>query len=313
MCWTTTEGMGIPSLARIFDLINLSKLENLFPIQRWGRPRYPRVAMLAALLVLYLKGLGSYRDLADFLAKDHFWARKCGFDDRTPDQSSFSRFLSSLDVRTMDAVNRILVDELRRAGVIGDTWAIDSTLLEASRRDLEAAWGWDDINKMFVWGYKVHAIVDANSELPSQIMASPANISDCQFAVPLLTRAATNLRTVPRFVAADKGYDSREIREHVDFWMDSEAIIKSIRRTGVETVYDRRFRKLYRRRTSVERLFSKLESMNLLRRFRVFGTKTIEKLFRIIGIGFLVLALLAVHTRKKRLLRSPKRILRSLS
>ncbi|HIJ17341.1 MAG TPA: hypothetical protein HA364_06170 [Thermoplasmata archaeon] len=99
----------------------------------------------------------------------------------------------------------------------------------------------------------------------------------------------------------------------MDFWMDSEAIIKSIRRTGVETVYDRRFRKLYRRRTSVERFFSKLESMNLLRRFRVFGTKTIEKLFRLIGIGFLVLALLAVRTRRKGLLRSPKRVLRSLS
>ena len=39
--------------------------------------------MLAAVLVLYLKGLGSYRDLAHFLPKDHFWARKCGFDART--------------------------------------------------------------------------------------------------------------------------------------------------------------------------------------------------------------------------------------
>jgi len=304
--------MGIPSLARIFDQINLSMLENLFPTQRWGRPRYPRVAMLAALLVLYLKGLGSYRDLADFLAKDHFWARKCGFDKRTPDQSSFSRFLSSLDIRTMDTINRILFEELQRAGVIGDTWVIDSTLLEASRKDLEARWGWDDINKRFVWGYKVHAIVDWESELPIQIMASPANISDCSLAVPLLTRAATNLRYVPRFVVADKGYDTREIREHIDFWMDSEAIIKSIERTDIKPVYDRRFRKLYRRRGSVERFFSKLESMNLLRRFRVFGTRTIEKLFRLIGIGFLVLALLAIHMYGRRLLRSPKGLMRSL-
>jgi len=268
--------------------------------------------MLAALLVRYLRGLGSYRDLEDFLAKDHFWARKCGFDERTPDQSSFSRFLSSLDVRTMDTINRILFEELQRAGVIGDTWTIDSTLLEASRKDLEAAWGRDDINKRFVWGYKVHAIVDAESELPIQIMASPANINDCSLAVPLLTRAATNLRSVPRFVIADKAYDSREVREHVDFWMDSEAIIKSIERTDIKPVYDMRFRRLYRRRASVERFFSKLESMNLLRRLRVFGTRTIEKLFRLIGIGFLVLALLAVHTCGRRLLRSPKGLMRSL-
>jgi transposase len=93
--------------------------------------------MLAAVLVLYLKGLGSYRDLAHFLAKDHFWARKCGFDARTPDLSSFSRFLSSLD-RLLDAINRILFEELRRAGVIGDKWAVDSTFLEASFKDPEA-------------------------------------------------------------------------------------------------------------------------------------------------------------------------------
>ncbi len=102
--------MGIPSLTRIFDLMNLSKLENLFPTQHWGRPRYARTTMLAALLVMCLKGLGSYRDLQDFLAKDHFWARKCGFDARTPDQSSFSRFLSSLDVRTLDAINKLLFE-----------------------------------------------------------------------------------------------------------------------------------------------------------------------------------------------------------
>ncbi|MGQ9587911.1 MAG: transposase [Thermoplasmata archaeon] len=106
--------MGIPSLAHMFDQINLSKLENLFPTQRWGRPRYVRTAMLAAVLVLYLRGLGSYRYLSDFLAKDHFWARKCGFEDRTPDQSSFSRFLSLLDDRMLDRINGIFVEEVRR-------------------------------------------------------------------------------------------------------------------------------------------------------------------------------------------------------
>jgi len=203
--------------------------------------------------------------------------------------------------------------EIQRGGKEWREWAIDSTLLEASRKDLEAAWGWDDINKRFVWGYKVHAIVDAESELPLQMIVSPANLNDCSLAVPLLTRAATNLRYVPRFVIADKGYDSRKIREHIDFWMDSEAIIKCIERTDIKPVYDMRFRRLYRRRASVERFFSKLESMNLLRRLRVFGTRTIEKLFRLIGIGFLVLALLAVHTHKRGLLRSPKGLMRSLS
>jgi len=304
--------MGIPSLAHIFDQINLSKLENLFPTQRWGRPRYARTAMLAAVLVLYLKGLGSYRDLSSFLAKNHFWVRKCGFDDRTPDQSSFSRFLSSLDDRLLDCINRILFEELRRAGAIGDKWAVDSTFLEASFKDPDAAWGWDDTYEKYIWGFKIHTIVDAESELPIQMLLSPARDTDGRHAIPLLTRAAANLGFVPRFVIADKAYDSRKVREHIDFWMNSEAIIKSIKRTKLEPVYDYRFKLLYNRRTSVERFFSRLEALNLLRRFRVFGMKTVEKLVRLIGIGFLVLALLAVHIRKRRLLRSPKRLLRSL-
>ena len=268
--------------------------------------------MLAAILVLYLKGLGSYRDLADFLAKDHFWARKCGFDERTPDQSSFSRFLSSLDIRTMDTINKVLFEELVRAGVIGDKWAVDSTFLEASWKDTDAAWGWDDTYEKYIFGYKIHTIVDAESELPVQMILSPANEQDCRHAIPLLTRAATNLGFIPRFVIADKAYDSRRIREHIDFWMDSEAVIKSIQRTKLQTVYDERFNGVYKRRTSVERFFSRLEALNLLRRFRVFGMKIVEKLVRLIGIGFLVLALLAVHTRRRRLLRSPKGLMRSL-
>jgi hypothetical protein len=68
--------------------------------------------MLAAVLVLYLKGLGSYRDLAHFLAQKRSLARKCGFDARTPDQSSFYRLLSSLVDKLLDAVNRILFEEL---------------------------------------------------------------------------------------------------------------------------------------------------------------------------------------------------------
>lgn len=115
-----TEGIGIPSLARLFDQISLSKRENLFPTQHRGRPRYARIAMLAAVLVLYLKGMGSYRDLSHFLAKKWSMARKCSFHDRTPDQSSFSRFLSSPDDRMLESINRILVEELRRAGVMGD-------------------------------------------------------------------------------------------------------------------------------------------------------------------------------------------------
>jgi len=113
-------------------------------------------------------------------------------------------------------------------------------------------------------------------------------------------------------VIADKGYDSRKVREHIDFWMDGEAIIKSIKRTKLVPVYDDRFTLLYKKRTGVERFFSRLDALNLLRRFRIFEMKTMEKLVRLIGIGFLVLALFAAHIRKKGLLRSPKRLLRSL-
>jgi len=203
----------------MFDQTNLSKLENLFPTQRWGRPRYARTAMLAAVLVLYLRGLGSYRYLSDFLAKDHFWARKCGFEDRTPDQSSFSRFLSLLDDRVLDTINGILVEEVRRAGVIGDKWAVDSTFLEASFKDPDANWGWDDTYEKYIWGFKIHTIVDAESELPIQMLLSPAKGADCNHALPLVFGHVT---TSP--IVSDKDWSASERQTRIQQRRSTEEV-----------------------------------------------------------------------------------------
>ncbi|MGQ9587534.1 MAG: transposase [Thermoplasmata archaeon] len=85
-------------------------------------------------------------------------------------------------------------------------------------------------------GFKIHAVVDAESELPVQMLLSPARETDSRHAIPLLTRAATSLGFVPRFVIADKGYDSRKLREHIRF----------IQRTRIAIVYDERFEGIYK-------------------------------------------------------------------
>jgi hypothetical protein len=56
--------------------------------------------------------------------------------------------------------------------------------------------------------------------------------------------------------------------------MDSEAIIKSIERMDIKPVYDRRFRRLYRKRASVERFFSKEQESTRTRTRRPSSANT---------------------------------------
>jgi len=46
------------------------------------------------------------------------------------------------------------------------------------------SWGWDHVEEQFVYGYKVHVIVDVSTELPVMISVTKANVHDStQFAV----------------------------------------------------------------------------------------------------------------------------------
>jgi hypothetical protein len=78
--------------------------------------------------------------------------------------------------------------------------------------DKDAAWGvrgLRGLKKLYVFGYKLHAIVESSLEIPLQFTVSPANRHETKFFKPQLTELiARGIK--PKYVEADAAYYSRE-------------------------------------------------------------------------------------------------------
>jgi len=114
-----------------------------------GRKPHQPLAMIKALILKEIMQIPSKRKLAEFLKKNEYWCRKCGFK-KPPHHDSFSKFIKRLGRDTFIEIFEELVKSLRRAGVLsGDIMAIDSTLIKAYSRpkegrepsDPDAKWG----------------------------------------------------------------------------------------------------------------------------------------------------------------------------
>ena len=190
------------------------------------------------------------------------------------------------------------VDVLRgQLHQFGKGVAIDSTDISAYSRpnnptDKDARWSKKTKRGRGFWwfGYKAHVVADVVSELPIHVEVTPANINDSRAFTPILERANVS----PTWVMADAGYDSLENHRFVYDDMKAIPIIKLNRRgkrkatrvlhrTAEEVrVHNIReyagvwresemWMQLYARRTSVERLFSRMKEHRRLRTLRHKG------------------------------------------
>lgn len=295
------KGMG--SIQRtIIEKINLSKLRHLFHKKDTGRPPFDRVALISGLFLMWLfPSILSYEDLEWFLCKNKFWARKCGFDTKkkTPDGSTFCKFLNSLDNKTLDIIHAVLVRELIRIGIIkGNTWSMDSTIIEAFPNDKDARWGYKD-KETLIFGYKVHMIVCAESQLPLMTLVTPANESDFTWAIPLMSRTLTTFGNIPKYVIADKGYDSREIREYIQGISGStKDIIPQREFTDLQPAYGANWKRIYKKRTTAERVWNIFKNILNLGDIRVSGLHRVTKLVKFVCICVLIVALAAYYCGK---------------
>ena len=92
--------------------------------------------------------------------------------------------------------------------------AQDGSLLEGNQDDKQGGWGWDHINEMYVFGYKIHVIVDVSTELPIALSITKANVHDStQFEQLYADVKSYNVRFPMRFFTGDKAFDSSSIRQ----------------------------------------------------------------------------------------------------
>ena len=284
------------SIRKQLSNLDLSEIETrLYETYRYekgkpGRPPQSPTGLFLCFILMFLR-LESYRDFQAFLEKEQFWRRYLGFS-KTPDIGTFSHFLKRIGEPLFEEIfNQIVQQLLNQHFLSRHCIAIDGSIIEAKPDDKQAGWGWDHINEFYVYGYKIHVIVDTKTELPLAFFFTKANVHDSQAFTPLYTQVKsydTQFRIMS--FLADKGYDSSKIRQVL--LSDKVKPVIKISKTRIKPQYPAWFKEKYRKRVSVERFFSRLKTYLNLKRLNIRG-KTQLKLFTyLISIGMLLIAYL---------------------
>jgi transposase len=259
-----------------------------------GRPPRKPMGIFKALIVKRLQQIPSERELCRRLWKDESLRELCDIEaEQNPyHPSQLSRFKKRVGTRRLQRIMNKLLKELLKRGVInGETVVLDATFVKAySRRDPhENSLGKSDPEarvgrngKTFELGYKLHVAVDAKSELPIAIIAASANDNEKKHAPALLEKALKATEGRVKLLVADSQYSSRNLRDQassqgvravIPFPTNQQRGQKGLLRVNKYfrthgPIYEKR---VYRLRSSIERVNSRLKEQLSLERHRARG------------------------------------------
>jgi hypothetical protein len=204
-----------------------------------GRKPHPPIAMLLALIYQRLMLIPSWRELSTHLMSTGLWVR-LGFK-YPPSHHAFADFTKRVGPEGFHELFTTLVQVVKREILARNPFfrfaedvSIDATLVKAwaqyyeagqkhrrrrgvkKRRvgptDKDADWGVRGLRggkKLYVFGYKLHAVVESQLEIPLQFTVSPANRQETRFfKLQLMEVIAHEIK--PKYVEADAAYCSRE-------------------------------------------------------------------------------------------------------
>ena len=281
------------SLRNIISNLNISETENILKKHykyvpgKPGRPPLPPGGMFLSLILMFLR-IESYRDYQAFLQKDKFWRRTLGFK-KPPDIGSFTHFLQRIGIETFNQMFQSVVQQLINEGFLNLHFiAQDGSILKGNLDDKEAGWGWDHIEEKHVYGYKIHVIVDVNTELPIAFSVTKANVHDSKEFPKLYSSLESYKTRFPtRFFTADKAYDSSGIRRTL-LKNEVTPVIKASK-VPFEPQYPTWFIEKHKKRTSVERFFSRLKEYLDLKKLHIYGEETVQLYTCFICVGMLLI------------------------
>lgn len=290
----------VSQLQRVFDSLEDAPLLNALtgPTRRGPKGHSVRV-LWHCFVAKYVLGLSSTRAMIRTLQNNPFIAEVCGITspNAIPHEATFSRFFARLAKArylplVKDVSRRLVRSRYADTPGFGQRVAIDSTTLKgwvnggkSKPSDSEARWS---VKKNthgkneFVLGWKLHIMLDCETEFPVSANVTPGNTSDVTRASHLLSEARfTTSKFHPRFVMADAGYSSRGLFALIKRQYRAEPIIqvnrshtKLMLRSGIweNTVS---WKALYGQRTAVERAFSRLKGQRSLNHIRVRGLRKV--------------------------------------
>ena len=283
-------------IGSVFDWTAVERLVSEVHSARSGRPSWPPLTMVKALLLQQWYGLsdkGLEEALGDRISFRRFAG--LGLDEGAPDHSVISRFRKALRDRGLDgALFQEIGRQLEARGlVVRSGTLMDATLVEAAvaRPSREAGLGgrgmtdpdadWTMKNGRSHYGYKAHVGVDQGSGLIRRAELTSAKVSDSETADRLICGDE-------RAVYGDRAYEHKGRRRRLKAAGIKDRILHRSHKhqDGLPHWQAVRNRLIGPVRAAVERVFGTLKRSYGYRRVRYRGLEANRLQLRLLCIAF---------------------------
>jgi hypothetical protein len=228
-----------------------------------------------------------------------------------------SRFRTKVGPERLAKVVDQAVEVLVKKGRIkGEALALDSTFIKAySRRNLDNRTGYSDPEsrigravKAKDLGYRLHLAVDVKSELPIAMIVVSANENEKKHSLSLFAKASVYVK--PRKLLADSQYSAANLRETasecgtlpvIPYPRNQQVGVRGILRVDrkFRSHGPQKFRRAYRKRVTVERVFSRLKNLASLTQHNLRGLAKVTFHSQLCVLIMLLTAQAAINTHKQ--------------
>jgi transposase len=218
---------------RALQEIDLSYIDDLDDGKK-GRKGFITSSLIKALLLMYIRGMDSLLELERFLRKHKEWLYflelkrtvKGQMRYIAPHRTTYNKLIQRLGAEGMTEIFILLVIQMMEKRIIqGKTVSIDATIIEAwfkdrkgkngklkKSRDKDASRGYDAYREMFVYGYKIHVVIDVRTGLPIWIHVTKAGYGESRALRPSVDTIHTRYPIKVEKFLGDSGYDGNPNR-----------------------------------------------------------------------------------------------------
>ena len=344
--YTTKQALQAVDLSFIDEIDNREK----------GRKGFKTSSLIKALLLMYIRGMDSLLELERFLRRHKEWQYFLDLK-RTvkgqmryvaPHRTTFNKLVKRLGIEGMTEIFTLLVVQMMEKGIIqGNVLSVDATIIEAwfkdrnretgklkRSRDKDASRGYDAYREMYVYGYKIHVVIDVETGLPICIGVTKAGYGESRTLRPFVDFIQRRYPIDVEKFLADSAYDGNLNRLDIIEMLEAIPYIDlnarnckgdtveekmARRRKLCEKFYKRErvyeywvdpdsdsFSKIMNYRTFSEQTFSLMRDSLNLDQFRHGGIVWATAHALLIGMSMLVVANAAIAVNRPDLIRCIK-------
>jgi IS5 family transposase len=307
----------------LFSKVDLSFAQKILnepfhPLGSPGRPQRKPLGIFKAHLVKRLKHIPADRIIVRQMWTDPRLKKICDIEADEPSYgiAVLSRYRSKVGPERLSRIVDQAVEMLVKNGRIkGEALALDSTFIKVySRRNLDNRTGYSDPEsrigravKAKDLGYRLHLAVDVKSELPVAMIVVSANENEKKHSINLFSKASEYVK--PRKLLADSQYSDANLRETalehgtlpvIPYSRNQQVGVRGILRVDKKfrSHGPQKFNTAYKKRTAVERVFSRLKNLAGLTQHSLRGLTKVTFHSQLCILIMLLTAQAAVNTHK---------------